>query len=60
MNESVDPPKVFVICWKYFDGSGGGSVAAYTCSRKAHRVLSLLKEASDSRQFWISEVSLES
>ena len=55
--KAADVPKVFVVFWKYSDGSGCGIVRAYTEKETAERDLNMLRLHSNTN-FEIEEADL--
>lgn len=60
LQDESETPVVYVIAWKWCDGSGYGVAAAHHDRQRAIRELDRLKEASESRFYTLHEVPLES
>ena len=55
----MDDDGVYVLWWKYSDGSGAGVVRAYQSSDKAEEDLKILKDHGDNvKEFSVTPVDL--
>lgn len=51
--------KIYVILWKYSDGSNSGAVRAYTTREEADKTMQLLNDHGDSgKNFYVTEMLL--
>ena len=50
--------EVWVLWWKYSDGSGAGVSRAYADKARANQDLELLTEGSDPKQYYLEHVAV--
>ncbi len=51
-----NPPMIYVLWWRWHDGSGGGVLRAYTDKARAEADFAMLREMGDGRDFHLAEV----
>lgn len=50
---------VYVVLWRYGDGSASGAVAAFSTSAAAEKLVALLKDQESRRSFKIEAIPFE-
>lgn len=48
--------EVYVLRWRYYDGSGGAAVRVYESTADAEKERDFLKEATDSKEWHVDHV----
>ena len=50
---------IYVICWKYSDGSGFGVVRAYEDEERAQKDLEMMRDICDARELFIEQTEVQ-